>query len=187
MNKRVYKTKTPTLSRIGVANFDGKPKMAELKFKLARANKQYVKVLRTTDSEKIEQVIKTGILREVVGIQERNEARKYAANRVDSEDEFGSDKAYNELEFGKSSRGGSEYGRSSVSPKKSRGDSPLKPANIAVALPSALKKPAADAKTDASGWSDHKSVGYGSPCKTTFKIDGEAPLPVTKNEKGQVV
>lgn len=127
MNKRTYKAKTPVLHKIGVANFDAQPKIVDLKFKLHKANKYYERALRTQDPDLIEKTIKNGIVREVVGIQERNEARKYAANRLAGSDDFGSDKAQNEMDFGaKSVRSGSEFGRSTQSPKKVRMDSPQK-------------------------------------------------------------
>lgn len=70
-----------------------------------------MKTLRTNDKTVVEKVIKSGIIREVIGIQERNAARIYAANRIDTDD-FKSDGAYNNEDFGKSSLKGSEFGRS---------------------------------------------------------------------------
>ena len=79
--------------------------MSDLKIKLARATKSFIGLLKTTDEKKIEQCIKRGILKEVVGIQERNEARKYAANRKTNSD-FASDGAINADFYAQSVRSG---------------------------------------------------------------------------------
>lgn len=131
--------KTPTLTRIGVGNFDKAPKITDLKFKLPKANRLYMKDLKTNDKLVIEKVIKSGILREVNGIQERNEARKYAANRVENDD-FKSDGAYHTEE---QSNRGSEFGRSShYSPNKSTKQATQNPLKVSDAsgLQSALKQ-----------------------------------------------
>jgi hypothetical protein len=54
-------------------------KIENLTFTLPPAIEAYKKDLHTTDLAKIQKIIKLGIVREVVGINERNEARKYAA------------------------------------------------------------------------------------------------------------
>jgi hypothetical protein len=131
--------KTPTLTRIGAGQYDTFTKMTDLKFRLPKANRYYMKKLRTTDKTVVENVIKSGIIKEVISIQQRNAARTYAANRVDLE-EFRSDGAYNNEDFAKSSMRGSEFGKSSHSPSKSTRNSPLKLVADQPALPSALKK-----------------------------------------------
>jgi hypothetical protein len=73
--------------------------------KLGKANKTYMKLLKTDDKQRIETVIKRGILKEVVGIQERNEARRYAANRP-RESDFASDGAINADYLAHSTRSG---------------------------------------------------------------------------------
>lgn len=125
-----------------------------------------MKKLRTTDKTLVENVIKSGIIKEVISIQQRNAARSYAANRVDLE-EFKSDGAYNNEDFAKSSIRGSEFGKSSYSPSKSTRNSPNKIVAEQPALPSALKK----AKVGESESEDRTS-----PQRTTFKIEGE-PVP----------
>ncbi len=103
--------------------------------------------MKTSDKKSIERCIKRGILKEVVGIQERNEARKYAANRK-TESDFASDGAINADYYAQSTRSGgqSEFGKSSFSPTRSR--SPAKEASFIMRssalsadrpLPSALK------------------------------------------------
>lgn len=126
ISKRQYNSQTPTLQKLGIPNFDSVHKVADLKLKLGKANKTYVKLLKTGDKQKIESVIKMGILKEVVGICERNEARRYAANRPRGSD-FASDGAINADYLAQSTRSGggqSDFNKSSFSPSRSR--SPLK-------------------------------------------------------------
>lgn len=82
INKRPYNCKTPTLFRIGVQNFDRATKITDLKFRLPTANRYLMKKLKTNDKTVVDNAIKAGIIKEVIGIQERNAARTYAANHV---------------------------------------------------------------------------------------------------------
>ena len=61
------------------------------------------KAIKTKDIEKIQDTIRRGIIKDVVGIQERNEARKFAANRGTGSEDCRSDLAFDGLEIGKSS------------------------------------------------------------------------------------
>lgn len=58
---------------------------------MKQATTKYRTELKTTNPDRIKQVVKLGIVREVTGIQARNEARKYALSRAKSNDSFHSD------------------------------------------------------------------------------------------------
>jgi len=90
---RAYKGQTKTLCRLGIEGYDKTDKIADLKLKMEEATSQYRKSLHTTSKDKIQSVIKLGIIREVSGLIERNEARKYASSKPALDISFSSDKA----------------------------------------------------------------------------------------------
>lgn len=65
---RQFVHKTPTLSRLGIDNFDQQEKIGDLEFTMEKATDKYRTALKTKDTEKIKQIVKLGIVREVGGI-----------------------------------------------------------------------------------------------------------------------
>lgn len=49
-----------------------------MKINLKIANRKFIKKFKTKNEAKIDKIVKSSIIREVIGIQERNEARKFA-------------------------------------------------------------------------------------------------------------
>lgn len=81
---------------MGCDDFDKYQKLVELKFpKHEKAFAKFSKELHSKDKTYVENFIKLGIMREVIGIQSRNEARKYATNRAMSAKDWQSDGAQN--------------------------------------------------------------------------------------------
>ena len=81
VNERQYKDKTPTLTKLGVQHFDRNRKVADLKLRLKSASSFLQKKLKTTDTDKIDSVLRRGLSKELISIQSRNDARKFAADR----------------------------------------------------------------------------------------------------------
>jgi hypothetical protein len=69
---------TSTLSKIGASDFDKAGKIMAVKFNLKAGNKHFKEKLKSTNSALIEKRIRQGIIKDVVRIVERNDARKYA-------------------------------------------------------------------------------------------------------------
>lgn len=171
MTKRQFRSQTPILKQLGIADFDQAGKIADLKINLKSANRKFIKQFKTKNEDKIDKIVKKSIIREVIGIQERNEARKFAANKPRKQEEFRSDQGNNDDDQFKSNRSNSEYGgKSSFSPNKSiKTTSPIKQTNSVGNLQSVLKKPS-EHKLDKDSF---ESQSY---LKTTFKIDGDPKL-----------
>jgi hypothetical protein len=70
------------LKRLGVDNFDNVDKINDLQFTFATATKETEMKLKTKDKERVEQILKQGMLREIIGIQNRKEARRYLENKL---------------------------------------------------------------------------------------------------------
>lgn len=68
---RKFTCKTPTLSRLGVDNFDHIEQIIDLQFNMETATELYKKELKTEDLNKIKRIIKLGLSREVTGILTR--------------------------------------------------------------------------------------------------------------------
>jgi hypothetical protein len=147
IQKRQYKDMSTTLSRIGASDFDKAGKIMNLKFNLRGCAKHYRDKLKTRDADVIEKRIKQGIVKDVVRIVERNDARKYAAKMAQCDD-FKSDGAYADLDIARSSKfGGSNSNYSPTKSMVSMNSSPRKVMTTAN-LQSALKKPSTlDTKT----------------------------------------
>lgn len=52
---------------------------------MVKATSKYRTELKTKNADRIKHVVKLGIVREVTGIQARNEARRYALQRLKSD------------------------------------------------------------------------------------------------------
>ena len=93
---RNFQANCRTLDRLGCDDYDKYQKLIELKFpKHEQAYYFFKKKLHTADKNTIEKFIKLGVLRDVVGIQSRNQAKKYALSKKMSEKDWQSDGAQN--------------------------------------------------------------------------------------------
>ena len=111
VNERQYKDKTPTLTKLGVQHFDRHRKVADLKLRLKSASSFLQKKLKTTDTDKIDTVLRRGLSKELISIQSRNDARKFAADRRQKDSSGSIDRgASRTLNMDSFSRPASEYG-----------------------------------------------------------------------------
>jgi hypothetical protein len=65
---RQFMCVTPTLSRLGVDNFDNVQKIVDLQFTIEKATDEMKTILKTQDKEKVKRILKLGITREVIKI-----------------------------------------------------------------------------------------------------------------------
>lgn len=65
---RAFKNKTPTLTKLGIDNFDQMEKIGDLKFTMEKATEQFQENLHTRESGKVKHMMKLGICREVGSI-----------------------------------------------------------------------------------------------------------------------
>lgn len=106
--------------------------MADLKLKLKSASSFLQKKLKTPDTDKIDTVLKRGLSKEIISIQSRNDARKFAADRRQKDPRGSSHKgAARTLTMESVSRPANEYGinarlqqRSAVSTERKSTPSP---------------------------------------------------------------
>ena len=68
---RPFLAKTPTLTSLGIDNFDNVERLGDLQPTIKEANQSMAKKLQTKSIEKIRQVLKLGLTREITSIQNR--------------------------------------------------------------------------------------------------------------------
>lgn len=125
-NPRKFKAHLPILQTLGIDNYDSVVSMDKLVFKMREALEKFKKLYQTLDKDKIKQIIRLCIARELQCVEERKDAAEYASKRVKSYDFFEDGNA--DLSAVKSqSWGQSSPSRiGSPSPKRAGASTPIK-------------------------------------------------------------
>ena len=87
----MYNSSTPTLAKLGATKFDRASKIGDLNLKVKHACYKLKKQLRTTDQAVVDRTLHQGLVKEVVGIQTRNDARRNALMRLAAAEDTRSD------------------------------------------------------------------------------------------------
>ena len=116
-NPRKFKASLPILETLGIDNYDAVASMDKLVFKMREALQKFQKIWCTLDKDKIYDIIRVCLARELTCVEERKDAAEYALKRPKSFDFFDDNQdlsAVKSQSFGQSSP--SRIG--SPSPKK---------------------------------------------------------------------
>lgn len=81
VDPRDFKAELPILQALGAGSYDNVSNLEYLQLQLEVALKKFVKDWKTIDTQKINQLMKYGIVQEIMKIEERKAVRKEAANR----------------------------------------------------------------------------------------------------------
>ena len=87
-NPREFKGNLPIIDTLGITNYDKVSQMSRLVFQMREALEKFQKLWQTLDKDKIMQIIRLCLARELTCVEERKDAKEYREKRPKSFDFF---------------------------------------------------------------------------------------------------